>query len=907
MPGPDTKDILRVVLPVLTTAIGGVVAGFGGAAFGLAIGTAISFGTAFNDAGQGVVDLPGIGGDIPNNTGVYRENNRLVLSSDRGFARTTSNPQSVIPIIIGTYLVYGGLADFFLLGENDKRMFAVVAIAQANITQVKTFIDNKDISTLPGFVDVDAGEEIDNNKPWIKFIGNGGESGDIVLTNSGKKNFGVSAKTGETAVTPKVNILKTVSGKNEVRVFVSIDVPATVKDQLDTVDAVYAGLVGEVLRIRAAHGASSDASGFFTDITFTAGATDAAGTVTDINNLAGAWFTATVINEDEVRIVSDHATQKWMLIPPKEPTTGRANDLLKFEISNFGTTFDYRLSYQKQGENADVLISEDAQCCVGGEGRGFAVGTTPTRNTILFDNESRGAVTANGTTTTVIDANQKWLQDEIVIGDEINFVSGSNKGEDSVLTDIDIENNKLTFAPAIAGVTEENDAYEVITNNFYFGASLPIAGDYNFILDIPRATNGATFKIAIVEVMTDFVETDSADYSDLTGETLKAVINGTERTVTFTGSAVDASTTATEIQNQWGEYVSANENSDGNIEIEALPEPVGSNVIAEVKQIEISGGTAADQLNFSSIFETIKNYDFPGTGYALINISKNNSISGNPRFSFKAIGESSNPASYIKKLFVSPLDKFHPGMGLFDDINEKSFDDSADFDNIEGLESNTAFLDIPYGQTIKILLQAGSLLLVKNAGRYSLIPETDSQVAAEIFETDDPKIDGIRKGSIRWSVLEETGRFNVLRVEYPDEDENNVIREIIIDVTGEVDVESGDDPRIFEDNVLINISDSNKDFRRDKAITLSAVTSRSQALRLGIQAFRKSNSINLALVFDVSIIHYFLQNGDVIKIHSDDLGFTGKLFRIMEIKENPDDDNLGFSLTVHEHFPEIYA
>lgn len=847
----------------------------------------------------------GIGGDIPSNTsGNLRNNTNLVITSDRGFVSTTTNPQSVIPIIIGTYSVTGFVRDYFLLGRDDERMFAVIAIAQAPISKNVVFIDNQDISTLPQFIDVDAGGTPDDNKPWLKFIGNGGESGDFILANSGKKNFNIGAISGEVATTPQVYFFNVVSGKNEVRIFLSVNVPDIVTDTLETADADYTGLTGKTLIIEYIISGITTTTDTvtFTDIllssgadytalngktlivrvdgsdrtaTFTGAAVDAATTADEINTQLATWVDSIAFG-NEIKIHNE---------------TGTAGATLTINGGTAAAQLNFGDSNDEEGcrNNIDNQVS----------------GVTPTiinvdELRLESENADNKRLTLTGTG-----------RDQLNFGSDKNFgatisysLDMQEKGSSSttpITSDTDVEMEKI-----INGLPQRATLIVEKSGNFYIDAAVPNFGWWKFNLSVTKATNNAKVNMAIIEVMSDFILTDSGDFSGIAGQTLILEINGTQQTVTFGVGTNTAPLAIIDINDQLGTLVTASA-SGNEILIRAIANPVGTETIPERKELKLIGGTASDAMNFKPLYSETKSYNLPDTGYAIANVRKTGSISGAPKFSFNVTGDSPNPAAYLKKISVNPLNKFHPGLGFFNDINEEDFDDSIDFDTDEELEANIALLDIGYGQTEKILMQAGSLILSKPGGRYSLIPETDSDPVAELFQTDDDRIDNIRKGSLRWGVIEQTSKFNVLRATFPDATKKFVTRDLVIDAVGEVDVENGKEPRIFENGELINISDSGKDFYRAKTISFPAVTGRAQVLRLAKQAFRKSNLVNIALTFDVSIIHYYLKNGDIVKIHSDNLGYIGKLFRIMKIDENLNDENFGFALTCHEHFPEIYA
>jgi hypothetical protein len=325
-------------------------------------------------------DGGGVGGDVPSNaSGSLRNNTRFMATSDRGFSQTSTNPQSTIPRIIGTYLVYGTLVDYFLLGENDKRMFAVIGIAQSPITKVKVFIDNKDISTLPQYIDVDGGVEPDNDKPWLKFIGNGGTSGEIVLANSGKKTFNASAGSGEVATSSQVYFFNVIAGKNEERIFLSVNVPDIVIDTIETTDASYTSLSTKTLIIEYVISGITTTTHTvtFTDIllssgadytalngktlivrinavdrtvTFTAAAIDAATTAAEIDSQLSAWADSAAIGA-EIKIWNKTATSAATIVT----NGGTAEIQLNFGAANDAQGSVDNINAQASGITATVI------------------------------------------------------------------------------------------------------------------------------------------------------------------------------------------------------------------------------------------------------------------------------------------------------------------------------------------------------------------------------------------------------------------------------------------------------------------------------------------------------------------------------------------------------------------------
>ncbi|GAG37185.1 unnamed protein product, partial [marine sediment metagenome] len=244
---------------------------------------------------------------------------------------------------------------------------------------------------------------------------------------------------------------------------------------------------------------------------------------------------------------------------------------------------------------------------------------------------------------------------------------------------------------------------------------------------------------------------------------------------------------------------------------------------------------------------------------AIINLVKNDRISDSPDLAFEVTGADSNPAQILLDILEGNGNYFNPGLNIPSSVNRQSFLDSIAFCNAEGFECNTAILDGSYGETEQALKESGSLLLLNFGGIYNLRPETKSDAVAELWVTDDVTKDSIVRDSWSLESIDETTKFNVLRVTYQDAENDYISRDIVIDVTGEVDTINGVLPQIIENGSLIDISDSESDFLRASTRNFPAVTSRAQALKLGIQEFKKQNLINFAFSFEVSIRHSFLE------------------------------------------------
>lgn len=930
----------------------------------------------------------GIGGSA-GPRGIPSGGKSFASTGDGSFRRTNTSPQAPVPIVIGQYMVPGTLLDSFPLGENNNRLFSVVGIAKSTITKVRTLVDNIDITTLPNFIDVDAGGIPDDDKPWLQFVGSGGASGDIVLTNSGKKNLTIRAGAGQVAVTPDINFFNVVSGNKEARIFISVDIPGVYVDFLETADADYTSLSTLTLIVtHVATGAVVDTEETvtFTDamktvspdytglngltmifdvdgdtnrtVTFTASEIDAATVAAKIDSDIGGFvsaavdgtdvivynnthtsagtivvdgastaqaklgfaafndatsaennisnqttgITTSVINVDEIRFESDNEDNKRLQF------SGTGFDQLNLSAQNYGTTLSYTLSRQEKGSSTPTVIASETNRSLDKVESAQAQKTTLL--TGLERLETSGAafaltgldldVTVAGTVrTTTFTAG---ATDATTTAAEINDQIGTWVTATVIETD-EIRITTTTGGLSVNGAANAQLNFAVVDGNFFFDTSVDNAGFWFFVLDVTKATNGATVNIAIVEVMADFIKTESGVFSGIAGQTLIIEINdGTQQTVTFGVGTNTAAEAIIDINDQLGTSVLATADGD-EILIEALSVPAGTEIVAEIKQVKLIGGSASSDMNFKPLYSETKNYNFDA-GYAIINLVKDSRISGNPQFTFEVSGASNNPAQNLLDIFQGGSEYFGNGLNIINEINRDSFDNSIGFGTAESLQTNMALLDSSYGETIQALLDAGSLMMFESGGRYNLIAETDSEVAAELYVTDDFKLDGIIKGSWSWSTIDDTRRFNVLRVTYPDAEEDYISRDIVIDVTGEVDTENNVEPRMFENGELIDIKNSKLDFLRASTRNFPAITSRAQALRLGRQIFKKQDQGLLAFSCGVSIRHTFLQRGDIISLFIDELGFTGKTFRILSITES---NNRGYQLNMSEHFKAMYS
>lgn len=909
------------------------------------------------------------------------------LVADSGFRRTSTSPQSPRAIIIGTYTVSGAILDTFLLGTNNRRQLVVIGIAKPPVTNNQVLIDDIDITTLPNFIDVTAGGTPDDNKPWMHYFGSGGSSGDILLTNSGKKAFDIGVEPGEVNVTPNIEFFNVVSGNSEARLFVSVNVPGVYVDSLQTVDADYTGISTKTLSITyVAAGAVVDTTQVvtFTDAmktvspdytglngltmiftvdgsnrtaTFDAGDVDAATVAAQINTDIGAWVTAVASGTDVIVYNDTHGSGGTLVdsgtgtasaklgftvfndatscennidgqtgaglnssvIDVDEINFESANDdnkRLKFSgtgfsqlnilSQNYGTTVSYTLSKQEKDSSAQTIIASetdrDLEDVASAQARPITLLTglqrLETENAAFALTGLDLDVTVAGTVRTVTFTAAAIDTASAVI--EINDQIGTWVTASVINTD-EIRIETTTGGLSVGGAANAQLNFAVVDGNFYFDTSIDNLGSWSFILDVSKATNGAIVSLVIVEVMSDFIITDSGTFSGVAGQTLILEINGTQQTVTFGVGTNTAALAIIDINAQLGTSVLATASGD-EILIEALASPEGTKSVAEIKKIKLIGGTASSDMNFIPLYAETKNYDFDDA-FAIINLVSDRRISGNPRYTFKATGASTNPAQNILDIHEGAGNYFSPGINIPQEIDRNSFLNSIDFDTVEGFQCNMAILDPSSAEVIQALKDAGSLMLIENAGRYKLIPETDSQPAAELHVTDDFELDAIIRDSWSGVTIDETRKFNVLRITYPDEEEEYIQRDIIIDITGEVDTENNVKPQILEKGELINITDSEFDSIRATTRNLAAVTSRDQALRIGNQIFRKQLFGNIIFTFSVSIRHYFLEIGDVVSIFIDELAFIGKQFRILDIKENPD---LGFRLTCSEHFPQMY-
>lgn len=794
-------------------AIAGVIAA------DVAVGASIGYATqAFITGSQKTPTFnpTGIGGSgSAGPRGMSPGGKSFASTGDGGFRITNTSPQSPVPIIIGTYMVPGTLLANFPLGENNKRSFYVVGIAKSDISKVNVLVDNTNISTLPNYLDVDGGDDPDDNKPWLEFFGSGGSSGDIVLANSGKKFYDLKAAAGETVNAPFVKFFTVVSGRDEARIFLSATIPGIYIDFIESEDADYTALNGKTLII--AYMLSTDITAVTTEtVTFTGAAIDAASTVIEINAQTTA-ITATVSAVDEITIQSNNGNNRRLQI------TGTAQVQLTLSTQNFGSVISYVVSRQEKDSTTVTTLFSDTNFSLSKLENGLPVPITMLVKVTQFGGD--------------------WFED----------------------------------------------------------ISLPNDGFWSFILDVTQATNGGTVNIAAVEVMSDFVKSENGDFSGIANQTLEMDVNKIPRDMTFGGGTNTLAQAISDINTQLGTKVIAS-NEDDELLIESIASPVGTDTVTEIKEIKITGGTSAAAINLKPLYSEAQNYNYSGIGYAIINLVRNVQISQNPQFTFEVSGASTNPAQNLLDIFEGK-GVFGKGINIPKEINRNSFLNSIDFDTTESFFCNMGILDSSYGEVVQALVDAGSLILFESGGIYKLIPETNSQSAAELHVTDDFKKDGIIRDSWSLSTIDNTLKFNVLRVTYPDSDEDYISRDIVIDVTGEVDTENNEVPRIYENNQLINISDSQLDFLRASTRNFPAVTSRAQALRLGNQIFKKQNLGNLSISFAVSIRHTFLEKGDIVDLFIDELGFVGKSFRILSIQETND---FGYRLICSEHFSEMY-
>lgn len=996
--GDDFEQALPVIGAVAVIAVDlALTGGLSGVGFAAAAGIIagnIAIGVSLGFIAQTfLVDKPnspdfsptGIGGSA-GPRGTSSGGKSFASTGDGSFRRTDTSPQSPVPIVIGQYMVSGTLLDSFPLGENNNRLFSVVGIAKASIINVKTLVDNIDITTLPNFIDINAGGMPDDNKPWLQFVGNGGESGDIILANSGKKNLNIKVNTGQAGVTPDINFFKVVSGNKEARIFLSVDVPGVYVDTLETVNADYTSLTGLTLIITymkagqitdtvetvtftdAMQTSSPDYSSLngltqtFTvdtvnrDVLMTGTEVDAATVAAKINTTISMWVTA-VPSGNDVLIYNTNADDDGTITASgsaqaelnfvvlndalnanlniNEQTTALTStvesiDEIKFESDdpnnkrlkfsgtsfvqlnisqqNYGTVISYNLSKQKKRSAVSTEIFSDTNRSIEKVINGQAQKITLL--TGLERLETSGAafalagldldVTVAGNVRTVTFT--AGATDAATTAGEINDQIGAWVTA-TVIDTGEIRITTTTGGLSVSGAANAQLNFSVVDGDFFFDASIDSAGFWFSVLNVTKATNGASVNIAIVEVMSDFIKTEDGDFSVIADQTLILETNdGTLQTITFGGSTNTAAEAITDINDQLGTSVLAT--ADGSeILVEALPVPVGTGAVAEIKQVKLIGGTASEDMNFKPLYSETKNYDYDA-GYAIINLVRDSRISGNPQFTFEVAGASNNAAQNILDIFQGGSEYFGNGLNIKNEINRDSFINSIGFNKAESLEANTAFLDSSYGEAIQALLDAGSLMMFESGGIYNLIPETDSDTAAELHVTDDFKLDGIIKNSWSWSTIDDTRRFNVLRVIYPDAVEDYISRDIVIDVTGEVDTENNVEPRILENGELTDISDSEFDFLRTSTRNFPAVTSRAQALRLGRQIFKKQDQGLLAFSCSVSIRHTFLQRGDIVSLFIAELGFIGKTFRILSITES---ENKGFNLNMSEHFKEMYS
>ncbi|MFQ5645909.1 MAG: phage tail protein [bacterium] len=291
--------------------------------------------------------------------------------------------------------------------------------------------------------------------------------------------------------------------------------------------------------------------------------------------------------------------------------------------------------------------------------------------------------------------------------------------------------------------------------------------------------------------------------------------------------------------------------------------------------------TAADNAGFI-IFEAVEvindsgaliQYNYPNTAYCLINLVKTASISRSLSFYQEVSGYTDNPATALKNILEDP----DIGLNISSELDDNSFIAAAGFCDSKGYTLDLAFLDINFGEALKMIMHCGRLMLIRTGGVYKCLPEEDSAVTVS-FDT----ASNIIPGSLEWHSINKDEKFNRLRVKYADSQENYTIQDLILEDIAQIESDG---------------------YVREEVLDLRGVTSMAKAADLGNISLKKSKFINIYVSFEIGLKDALVEIGDIIQLTASDLNFTDKQFRVVKIEET---GNFGYKIYATEHFSQIY-
>lgn len=179
----------------------------------------------------------------------------------------------------------------------------------------------------------------------------------------------------------------------------------------------------------------------------------------------------------------------------------------------------------------------------------------------------------------------------------------------------------------------------------------------------------------------------------------------------------------------------------------------------------------------------------------------------------------------------------------------------------------------PMQDHLRSLLDACYSTLFISGGTVYLVPR---KAGSSVFSFDDSNVlveNG--RSTFRTELVDRSERPNRLKVLFHSEESHNAETEVILD--DEADQEDRED-RLGNDG----ISDTNLKFQ--------AVTSRTQAERLGDQILKENRNSRRMMRLKTTVKGLALQPGDLVDVtHSSKPDWSGKLFRVEEVDHDADD------------------
>lgn len=273
---------------------------------------------------------------------------------------------------------------------------------------------------------------------------------------------------------------------------------------------------------------------------------------------------------------------------------------------------------------------------------------------------------------------------------------------------------------------------------------------------------------------------------------------------------------------------------------------------------------------------------YPYTTYLLINLVKGDTDEiSSATFKALAAWKNSNAADAVKYI----MQDSELGLGITTEIDQPSFDAAAAWCSANGRLIGGAFIGAAYDQTIRMILDAAGLFLVKTGGRYKLLPDRDDESRATFTLGEN-----ILPGTFTWGMIDQQDRFNSLRVKYADSQEDYTQQDVLVA-----------DPAIVDSDNYV----------AESTLDLSLINDQAVAQLRGEECYKKAQLSEVWCNFSIGLQDARVEPGDIVTVVNPSIGWTSvvaRKFRIAALDEIEEEQGrFGYQLQCVHHVPESYV